>query len=77
MKYIELYLNEREKELNKEKEKEIADFISQYKNCATNEHYENLIDGCACNYGITIDLINMRLEEIEKLRADLLGSDKE
>mgnify|MGYP003302995888 CR=1 FL=1 len=77
MRYIELYLNEREKELKKEKEKEIAKFISQYRDCTTNEQYETLIEDCNCSYNPTIDWVNMRLDEIKKLREDLVGSDKE
>ena len=77
MKYIELYLNKRKEELEKEKEKEIEEFKERYRECIANKDYEGLIEDCVCSYYPTIDWVNMRLEEIEKLREDVLGSDKE
>ena len=77
MKYIELYLNQRQKELEEEKERIIWEFKTQYKNSITNESIEELIENCAVDYYIRIDWANKGLEEVKKLREDLLGSDKE
>lgn len=73
MKYIELYLNQRQEELEKEKAGHIERFLKEYKQ----GDYEELIENVFCDYYIMIDSINMRLDEIERLRVDLLGSDKE
>lgn len=79
MKYIDLYLNKRQEELEKEKADIIAKFKEQYKDCITNEDIETLIEDCTCNYNLRIDWINMRLDELEGLRKDLIldkGSDE-
>lgn len=77
MKYIDLYLTKRKEKLEKEKDEIIAEFKERYKNCIKNEDIETLIEDCACDYNIRIDWRNMRLDEIKKLREDLVGSDKE
>lgn len=72
MKYIDLYLSKRKEELENEKENIIAQFEIRYESCTTNEDIENLIEDCTCDYNLKIDWINMRLDELEKLRKDLI-----
>lgn len=74
MKYIEIYLNERQKELEKAKEEYIKQLKKEYEKCTVFDDFINDID---CNYSIIINGINIRLNEIKKLKDDLLGSDKE
>lgn len=76
MKYIELYLSERQKELEQEKEKEIERFKKEYRNANNVKDIEMVLENVVCDYWIMIDTINMRLSEIEKLREDLLGGDE-
>lgn len=72
MKYIEVYLNERKEELENEKYNIIIEFIERYKECIANEDIETLIEKCACNYNVRIDWINMRLDELKRLKEDLI-----
>lgn len=77
MKYIELYLNQRKEELEKDKERIIEEFKEKYKKCITTTDYQELIDDCACCYDYELTWDDMKLKEVERLREDLLGSDKE
>lgn len=72
MKYIDLYLSKRKEGLENEKDNIIAEFKERYKDCITNEDIETLIEDCACDYNVRIDWINMRLDELEGLRKDLI-----
>lgn len=72
MKYIDLYLTKREEELENEKKEIIEEFKEHYKKCSTNEDIETLIEDCTCDYNLRIDWINMRLDELKKLRNDLI-----
>lgn len=72
MKYIDLYLNKRNEELEKIKSKIIEELKERYKNCIKTEDFEGLIEDCACDYNLRIDWINMRLDELERLKKDLI-----
>lgn len=77
MKYIELYLNKRQEELEKQKEEEISRFKREYRNANNNDDIESLLENVVCDYYIMVDSINMRLKEIEDLRNDLIPKNKE
>lgn len=72
MKYIELYLNKRKEELEKQKKDEIETFKKRYRDCQNDNDIENLLEDVVCDYYIMIDNYNMRLQEIENLRNDLI-----
>lgn len=72
MKYIELYLNKRKEELENLKKEEIDKFKKEYRNCQDNDDIENLMENVVCDYYIMVDSYNMRLQEIENLRNDLI-----
>ena len=72
MKYIELYLNQRKEELEKLKKEEIDKFKKEYLNCVDDNDIENLMENVVIGYYIMIDSFNMRLQEIENLRNDLI-----
>lgn len=72
MKYIELYLNKRKEELEKLKKEEIDKFKKEYRNCVDDNDIENLMENVVVSYYIMIDSFNMRLQEIENLRNDLI-----
>ena len=69
MKYIELYLNKRQEELEKEKAEHIERFKKEYQ---TTSDMEDLLENVVCDYYIMIDSLNMRIDEIKKLRKDLI-----
>lgn len=75
MKYIELYLNKRKEELEKLKKEEIEKFKKEYRNCIDDNDIENLMENVVIGYYIMIDSYNMRLQEIENLRNDLIPKD--
>lgn len=72
MKYIEIYLNEKQKELEQLKQKEIDEFRDRYRKCENNNDYELLIEDTYYSYYTSIDDYNTRLKEIENLRNDLI-----
>ena len=72
MKYMELYLNQRKEELEKLKKEEIDKFKKEYRNCVNDNDIENLMEDVVVSYYIMIDSYNMRLQEIENLRNDLI-----
>ena len=72
MKYIELYLNQRKEELEKLKKEEIDEFKKEYRNCVDDNDIENLMENVVVDYYIMIDSFNIRLQEIENLRNDLI-----
>jgi len=72
MKYIEIYLNERQKETEQLKQKEIDEFKEKFRNCEDNADYENLMEDVYIEHYIMIDDYNIRLKEIERLRNDLI-----
>lgn len=72
MKYIELYLNKRKEELEKLKKEEIVKFKKEYRNCIDDNDIENLMEKVVIDYYIMVDSYNMRLQEIENLRNDLI-----
>lgn len=72
MKYIEIYLNERQKEIEQLKQKEIDEFKEEFRKCKDNNDYENLIENVYIEYYTMIEDYNLRLKEIENLRNDLL-----
>ena len=75
MKYIELYLQQRQEELEKKKKEEIEAFKKEYRSCLNDNDIENLLENVVCDYYIMIDSYNMRLEEISLLREDLIPKD--
>lgn len=76
MKYIEICLSERQKEIEQLKQKEIDEFKEKYRNCKNNEDYEILIEDVYVEHYIVINDYNMRLKEIENLRNDLIPKEK-
>lgn len=72
MKYIELYLNKRKEELEKLKKEEIDRFKKEYQNCINDNDIENLMEDVVADYYIMVDSYNMRLQELENLRNDLI-----
>ena len=72
MKYIELYLNGRKEELEKEKNEIIEELKERYKNCIKTEDFEGFVEDCNCDYVTRIDWINMRLDELRRLKEDLI-----
>lgn len=75
MKYIELYLKQRQEELEEKKKEEIEAFKKEYRSCLNDNDIENLLENVVCDYYIMIDSYNMRLEEIRLLREDLIPKD--
>lgn len=72
MKYLNLYLDERQKEIEQLKQKEIDEFKEKFRNCEDNAHYESLIEDVYLEHYTMIYDYNMRLQEIEILRNDLI-----
>ena len=75
MKYIEIYFNKRKEELEKLKKEEIEKFKKEYRNCENDNDIENLMEDVVVDYYIMIDSYNMRVQEIENLRNDLIPKD--
>lgn len=72
MKYIDLYLNGRKEELEKEKNEIIEELKERYEICIKTEDFEGFIEDCACDYTLRIDWINMRLDELKRLKKDFM-----
>lgn len=72
MKYIEIYLNERKKEIEQLKQQKIDEIKERFRNCEDNEDYEILIEDIYFDYHDDIYDCNRRLMEIGLLREDLI-----
>ncbi len=72
MKYIEIYINEKYKELE-EKQEEI---LNKLRKDIANNDIDVLIDNILCEYSLEFADISSRKFELDQFKKDLLG-DKE
>ncbi len=68
MKYIEIYLNERQKELENERKK----YIQNIRNDISNYDDAKISENICTDYVIYLTDIEARLVELKKLREDLI-----
>ena len=73
MKYLEIYFEQRQKEINEKRQKIIKDIKRDIEHLTDEEISEHI----CTDYAIFLTQIEDWQEELNKLKQDLLGVDKE
>ena len=68
MKYIEIYLNERQKDL----EKQVKEYIQRIKDDIETKTDKEIMENIVTDYSLYLIEICDRLEELDQLRKDLI-----